>query len=576
MNDRNKRLSEFEKIPRFARLDHRRFLDGDGKLPFLQRMSRKDRRKLKAESKKIGQQYQNIMKGISRSGVGFPIDQLVRSMALEYTNRFASSGTEQLPVSFNYFEPFCEGKLISNSVAPYMELLPETNHLFSSSDFFDYLTSSDSNNFELKSLLSLPEAEIFHFTASGDILELSFSDARFREYVLSGYSMVRRGNSIHWCVIAGELLSEEEWEIRPSDAKMIDIKDISASKRAFLKKCIEEQENTTGAPMLLEGTERAIRTVLSGEIDAATGRHIGRSIFVESENSYEVYCDDPEILVEIPDSPKKINTIEKAMNRLGEAGALWNIAEGLLQLPAYFESRVTIAKDIAGSGSIPRGLKGKGGRGIKANYQVVESVSVTEDGKAPIVRRIELPQYSTETEGHWRRLKYGESGKDRIGNPIIGKTWVNKSSPWRANEDRQSIVFVKDSLAVAKARVDELYQNAEKIDEVDEKEADGALGELYILRCTLMQEEVYKVGWTSGAAKDRAKQLSSATGVPLAFVVVESWSHADAEVLETEVHAILSPYRLNTQREFFQLEFKALRRLIETTIDRLKSAEVET
>ena len=445
--------------------------------------------------------------------------------------------------------------------------------MFSFSDFFNYLTSSDSDGFALKSLLSLPESHIYHFTASGDILELSFTDARFREYVLSGFSLVRRGNSIHWFIVAGELLSEEQWRLRSLDSMSIDLENVSASKRAFLSKLVEDRGGTSGTPLLLEGTETAVKTILAGEIDARTGRHVGRSIFVESENAYSVFCDDPEVLCTVSNSVDKNKLMDDLIERLEEAAALFSIVEGLLQLPTYFGSRVTIGRDIVGSKSVPRGLKGRGGQGINSKFSVVESVSVTVGSDAPTIRKITLPQYSIETEGHWRRLSYNESGKDREGNSILGKTWVNRSNPWRAMQGRDNIIYVKDSLAVAKERVFELYRKVEKLKVLNETGTEQGMGNLYVLRCTLMKEEVYKVGWTSGNVEDRAKELSSATGVPLAFVVVESWSHIKAEALETEVHAILSPYRLNTQREFFQLEFRAMKRIIEQTIERLKTAE---
>jgi hypothetical protein len=57
-----------------------------------------------------------------------------------------------------------------------------------------------------------------------------------------------------------------------------------------------------------------------------------------------------------------------------------------------------------------------------------------------------------------------------------------------------------------------------------------------------MKDEVYKVGWTSKTAEHRAQELSSASGVPTAFVVVQSWQHSDAEQLEKGIHAMLDPY----------------------------------
>lgn len=568
MNNRKIRLREFQKIPFFARLDHRLFLDNDGKLPFFKNMSRRNRRKLKADAARIAQNYRVILSQMNGSGVGYPTDQLLREMAIEYTSRFASSGTGHLPASFNYFEPFCEGKLIPDSVAPYMELLPELHHLFHAYDFFSYLTSSDSDDFNLTTLLSLPESQVLHYTANGNIFEISFTDARSREYLLSGFSMVLRGNSIHWSLIAGELLSEEEWSIRCRDPLTIDLDQITPSKRAFLESRIQQYGHTVGPPVRLEGTETAIRTVMAGEIDAHTGRHIGRAVFIESENAYSVFCDDPEILSPISDASAR----SMVVNRLNDANALFSIAEGLLQLPSYFESRVTIDKNLAESKTVPRGMRGKGGKGISAKFQVVESVAVTEDGGAPIIRKIKLPQYSIETEGHWRRIKFGESGKDKNGNPVIGKTWVNRPSPWRGRLNQENIIYVKDSLAVVRKRVTEFYQSAHLKNGSKDALTDSTQGELYVLRCIAMQEEVYKVGWTSGTAHDRAKELSAPTGVPFAFEVVHKWAHNDAQGLETEVHAMMSPYRINNQREFFQLDFGSIKRIIEQTIERRKVA----
>jgi hypothetical protein len=51
-------------------------------------------------------------------------------------------------------------------------------------------------------------------------------------------------------------------------------------------------------------------------------------------------------------------------------------------------------------------------------------------------------------------------------------------------------------------------------------------------------------------------QLSSETGVPVAFVVARSWAHANARALEAEAHAMLAPYRINDRREFFARRFR--------------------
>ena len=91
------------------------------------------------------------------------------------------------------------------------------------------------------------------------------------------------------------------------------------------------------------------------------------------------------------------------------------------------------------------------------------------------------------------------------------------------------------------------------------------------MRCAAMKERIFKVGFTSGDSAERAQQLSSATGVPMAFVVIEKWRHADAKKLETEVHMLLAPYRINDSREFFLASYDSIERIIEAVIARTSS-----
>lgn len=567
MSDKDSRFSELRKIPVYARMDHRNTLKKSRISRFRDNLSRKERRKLDAESKKLSLKYQKIIASLHNSGTGFPVDKTLRSMAVEYTHRFASSGTENMPVSFNYFEAFCDLKLIKNSVAPYVSLAAETNHLFNASDFFDFLTSNDCQNFTPDEFLNVPEAQILHFSNNGSLEELTFFDASGWEYILSGFSMIRRGSTVHWFLVVGEKLNREEWELRALDTHEVKLEGVPPWKRAFMQDVIDRNGANIGPPMRLEGTETAVKTLVAGEFDVSTKKHIGKSIFVETENSYTVFSDDPDVVFSMAPSVNKQQVTEAAMERIRQADVLWSIAEGLFQLPKYFETRVTISQTKL-NGSLNRaGLKGKGGRGVIADYVAVEAVSIENSDSPPSIRRISMPIYSTETEGHWRRLPFGQTGKDRDGKPAVGKTWVNKSNTWRDDKSRKPIIYVKDCLSVAKTQIEKIYAATETINVKNSENTSG--GELYVLRCALFQEEVYKVGWTSGSAVDRAKQLSSATGVPLAFVIVESWEHIDPEALETEIHAQLAPYRVNNKREFFRLNFNGIREIIVRTIERV-------
>jgi len=572
MSDREKRISELKKIPLIAGVDHRHLLNGKGELEHISNLPRNIRRKLAAQSKKLSRKYRIILKRLFSSGAGFPNDQLLRQMAIEYTHRYASSGISNQPTSFNYFEPFCHIKLIQGSIAPYMKIAKEYDHLFYSTDFFDYLTSPDSDGFDLGVLLELPEEKVFHFTTNGDVTDISFLYSEDREFLISGFSMVRRGNSLHWYLIGGEVLSDEEWDLRCTNPSEIIMENIRPSKRAFLSESIKENDYSCGAPLPLEVTKTAIRTIVSGEMDLLEKKHLARCYMSEYENMFPVFCDDPENMLGITNDEQRDTFIESMMGKINKAAVLWSLAEGLFQLPNYFSSRVLLEKEVLFK-SGKRLSQKKGGQGINKGYKIVSAIEVTESMPASAIIKINLPHYKIETEGHWRRLSPEAVGRDRNGSKVIGKTWVNSSNKWKAHNKYSRTIFVKDSIASAKLKISEYIDASRKVEKTINQRNTRTpnYGELYVMRCSAMKETIFKVGYTDGDSTQRAEQLSSTTGVPLSFVVVKSWQHPNAAALETEVHMMLSPYRLNDVREFFLAKFSVIENIIETVIERATS-----
>jgi hypothetical protein len=273
-DNKNRRLSNLAKIPLVAAVDHRIFLDKHGKDTRLKSLSRTERRKLNVKAKKLSLEYQKILRRISQSGAGYPIDKLLRELSFEYTHRYASSGVFNQPLSFNYFESFCKIKLIKNSIAPYAEPDFEYDHLFSIVDYFDFTTSNDNANFTLAQLKNLPEGKVFHFTTNGNIGDFTFLTVEGREFVVSGFSMIRHKNSLHWYLLGGEILSEQEWEDKTNHQLEIDIENIPPDKRPFLSESVTQNEKKVGAPVALEGTTTAVRTAIAGETDLSSFKHL--------------------------------------------------------------------------------------------------------------------------------------------------------------------------------------------------------------------------------------------------------------------------------------------------------------
>ncbi len=125
---------------------------------------------------------------------------------------------------------------------------------------------------------------------------------------------------------------------------------------------------------------------------------------------------------------------------------------------------------------------------------------------------------------------------------------------------------MKSSVSAAKAKAAALALSKPTLQPVNVSLPDEAVeandakaGYLYVMRCPLMEGDVYKVGFTIKTPKERAEELSRATGVPFAFVVVHSWHHSNARELERLAHSALADCRIPTRREFFKAPFEDLR-----------------
>lgn len=64
---------------------------------------------------------------------------------------------------------------------------------------------------------------------------------------------------------------------------------------------------------------------------------------------------------------------------------------------------------------------------------------------------------------------------------------------------------------------------------------------------------LFKIGYTKNTPDERAKQISNATGVALPYKVEWAFHCYDGFGLEQEVHHKLDIYRVNNNREFFQI-----------------------
>ena len=71
-----------------------------------------------------------------------------------------------------------------------------------------------------------------------------------------------------------------------------------------------------------------------------------------------------------------------------------------------------------------------------------------------------------------------------------------------------------------------------------------------------------KIGYTKNDPDTRAKQISTATGVALPYKVEWAFKCFNGEQLEGEVHKYLNEYRVNNNREFFEIELTEAKKAV--------------
>lgn len=88
-------------------------------------------------------------------------------------------------------------------------------------------------------------------------------------------------------------------------------------------------------------------------------------------------------------------------------------------------------------------------------------------------------------------------------------------------------------------------------------------GYVYVLWSELMPT-LFKVGMTTRSVEERAKELSTSTGVPAEFKIVAYFKSKDALKCEQTVHKKLSEYRVE-KKEFFSCSYSEIKQEILNT-----------
>jgi hypothetical protein len=201
----------FRKVPSKKRMDRE-----VGQVP------RKQRRYIHKKTKVTHRRLKTIMK----SGAGFPMDQLLRYYLREFNGRLKDHGPEFLPPDFNVMEAFF--LYDAEDIAFY--LIPEKDHIISSVDFIDFITSPDAPDDVYNEIFHVKDNLIHSFNMYDDPHDLTFSTGENKRYGFKGLSFSKRGDDVSVMLLCGQVadfsaINLDDFNLKYGDSMRPELKD---------------------------------------------------------------------------------------------------------------------------------------------------------------------------------------------------------------------------------------------------------------------------------------------------------------------------------------------------------------
>ena len=480
------------------------------------------------------------------NGAGLPQDKMIREYNEEYNSRLFNFSMYDMPSSFNTAEAFT--KFLPH--ASVFKILNEVDHIVSFVDYLDFVTSDDDGLKDFAGLNFIEDNVIYSYNGSHDPEELTFQCADSSVFAVSGISIVKHGTEVNVLMLAGKRCNLDEKTLELEEA-YIDLQPVG--HRQHIKP--SEDLNIEAVP-LIEGTS-LWKTIVMCRIDTISSSIDVRYIAHDCGMSFQAMTDDVSVFLDADGSfldTRFESIMQKHTKDLLEYQSLFEFIKVCLNLPLYVskneeqirvERHPTEYKDIRGKLKYKK-LDKYAPTGEKVALRNVLFVqSSQKDGSSS--KTFYSPGIKIETSGYWKKIPLDVLGQDKVGQPIHGRTWVEKRISW-VEENSKSKPIKTSSITRSQLRNP---------------------GFIYVMRCAAHGKDIFKVGLTSRTADLRSSELTSSTSAPDQFLVVEEWEVSDCELAERIIHERLDQYRINPRREFFQARYSIICSVIRDVISEL-------
>lgn len=421
--------------------------------------SRGERRRRERDAKVAWSRVLDRRAAVQASGAGFHVDEELREFLSLYNMRLDEDvENPALPFSFGIVQGFLEMRRDGPFVS--YEMAQERDHAYSAGDFVEFVREGRCEDAGRARLEALAEGVVHNYTALGDIREHAFVDSDGEAFAVSGMSLVRRGARLHWVLVGGTVC---------------DLAEATDKIQAFYRKVETEGRIETRGDRKLDfsrlhaaqlgDVEGVWKTVAFGLFDLDRMIHESRTFARDEGPSRTLVSDDPASLG-IEDitkaTPDQAEGMKAFAARVDEHRIVFDVAETLFQLPAYFAYRVHLVREVE-----RRTQVGKGGgenavrvmrapRDSRIGVRRIETLEILNLQAQPGTRSYTPPRHQVSVEGFWRTLRPGSIGKDRNGRPEAGRTWIEGHVRWRDRLPRAGVITVKAPVAPALERAERL------------------------------------------------------------------------------------------------------------------------
>lgn len=486
----------------------------------------------------------------SENGAGLPADIIIREYLAEYNNRALHISLSDLPGSFNVAGAFGDF-----SPPPFIfQINEEKNYVFSLTDFLDYVTSDDVPS-DAESIEDVMEDEtIYSYNSVDSPLNNIFSTSDELEFGVQSISLIRHSNEVSILMLAGQLCDLEE-----ETGDLIKIFNDTEKAVAYNDVTPDESLKIHAVP-LIEGSQ-LWKTIVLVRLDLNTSTIDARYVYKDSGRAYSGITDDINTWIDHNGdflNQEVENAFYKNKKNVDKYNPLFEVCKTAVYLPFFskeFEDVISVerhqTKYFTNASKVKyRKINSLVNRSHKKTFRNVEKATPSKR-RHPAFREFITPEMKVETSGYWKKLDFGNVGKDKVGQPIQGRTWVSKILTWEESDAKPSSLRV----------------NSRKNINIENQ------GYIYVMHSAAHGKNIFKVGLTRRNPEVRSDELSRATGVPDHFLVVEDWEVSDCVLAEKMIHERLAEYRFNPKREFFKVRYKVIFKVIDEVIEEINTLD---